>query len=127
METQTRPPGGCFLETVKKASQSLRPQARKNCNPFSPAICASGRTLLGPPVWGSAACGGQTLRAEGRIPLTKAASATFMTRKQARLQTQAGLFAARSGYFSWKEAHSVPLQLVGELSQQPTLMRFREQ
>ena len=30
-------------------------------------------------------------------------------------------------YFSWKEAHSVPLQLVGELSQQPTLMLFREQ
>jgi len=30
-------------------------------------------------------------------------------------------------YFSWNEAHSVPLQLVGALSQQPTLMLFREQ
>ena len=30
-------------------------------------------------------------------------------------------------YFSWKEAHSVPSQRVGELSQQPTRMDWREQ
>lgn len=30
-------------------------------------------------------------------------------------------------YFIWKESHSVPLQLVGEPSQQPTRIWLREQ
>ena len=39
----------------------------------------------------------------------------------------AAVFAMACAYFSWKEAHSVPVQLGGELSQQPTWMLFREQ
>ena len=33
------------------ASQSSRPQARKNCNSCSPATCASENILLSPQMW----------------------------------------------------------------------------
>jgi hypothetical protein len=37
------------------------------------------------------------------------------------------VFTSMGFYFSWKESHSVPLQLVGLPSQQPTRIWLREQ
>ena len=52
-------------ETVKKASQSSRPQARRNCDLFSAATCAWTKTLLGPANVRIVRFGGQCVRCGG--------------------------------------------------------------
>ena len=55
----------------KKASLSLRPQAQKNSNPFFPAACTSGKTLLALQVWNFCAEGAEIMRAAGCNPLKR--------------------------------------------------------
>ena len=70
------------VRRIRKAAKSPtaaqpRPQARKNGNLFSPATCASEKTLLRPQVWDLSASGGQILRAADCILLEKVAKPLF--------------------------------------------------
>ena len=65
------------LQAVEKASQSSRPQARIQSNPFSPATCTSEKTLLGLQVCELSAAGGQRVRAAGRSSFEKVAKPLF--------------------------------------------------
>ena len=64
-------------QAVKKASQSSRPQARINSNPFSAAACTSRKTHFGLKVCELSATGGRRVRAAGRILLKKVTQSLF--------------------------------------------------
>ena len=55
--------------TVKKASQSLRPQAQIKSKLFSPAACTSGKILFALQVWNFCAESAEIMRAAGCNPL----------------------------------------------------------
>ena len=55
--------------TVKKASQSLRPQAQIKSKLFSPAACTSGKILIALQVWNFCAESAEIMRAAGCNPL----------------------------------------------------------
>ena len=79
------------LQSVKKASQSSRPQARKESGSFSAAACTSPKILYSPQVWNFCAKGAKIMRAadckpsQARTqrsgPRLRACQKTFLTRK----------------------------------------------
>ena len=82
-------------QCVEKASQSSRPKARKNENLFSPATCASEKTLLRPQVRDLSGSGGQILRAADCILLEKVAKPLFRQSQVTLWNTQRDLFSYR--------------------------------
>ena len=95
-----------FFQSVKKASQSSRPQARKKSGSFSAAACTSPKILYVMQVWNFCAKGAKIMRAAWRKPSQtrtqrsgprlRACQNTFLTRSN-KVRRKARFFCALPG------------------------------